>query len=90
MFPYVPEGLEDFVDKVVPELSGEACSDANTRARLCGKISDCRGPRISSSVHRKNPAADLTSSLCVPLSKTAEVPILMADFIFGEDDKVRH
>ena len=41
--------------------SGEASSGANTRARRCGKISDCRGRRISSSARRRiSPASGLT------------------------------
>jgi hypothetical protein len=45
MFPYVPGGLEDFVDKVVPELQRRgSLSAANTRARRCEKISDLPRP----------------------------------------------
>ena len=32
MFPYLPGGLDDFVDQVVPELQRAASSGANTRA----------------------------------------------------------
>jgi hypothetical protein len=47
MFPYLPGGLDDFVEKVVPELQRAACSDANTRARRCATIWACRGRRTA-------------------------------------------
>jgi hypothetical protein len=45
MFPWVGGGLEDFVDRVVPELQRRGSSAANTRARPCAKTSACRGPK---------------------------------------------
>ena len=48
MFPYLPGGLDDFVDQVVPELQRRGCSGANMRARRCAKISACRGRRTAS------------------------------------------
>ena len=43
MFPFLPAGLDDFVDKVVPELSAAACFDWSMRARHYGRILACRG-----------------------------------------------
>ena len=43
MFPYLPGGLDDFADQVVPELQRRGSFAANTRARRCAKISACRG-----------------------------------------------
>jgi hypothetical protein len=40
MFPWVPGGLDEFVDRVVPELQREAVSARNGEER-CGKISAC-------------------------------------------------
>jgi hypothetical protein len=52
MFPYVPGGLDDFVDTSFRSCSGEACSGANMRARHCEKILVCRGRRTGSSAER--------------------------------------
>ncbi len=38
MFPFLPAGLDDFVDKVVPELQKRGFSARNTRAGRCGRI----------------------------------------------------
>ncbi len=45
MFPYLPAGLDDFVDKVCPSCSAAACSAANMRAPRCGRILACPAPR---------------------------------------------
>ena len=48
MFPYLPGGLDDFVDRRgARNCSAAACSGANTRARRCARISACRGRRDS-------------------------------------------
>ena len=39
MFPYLPGGLDDFVDGWCRSCSAAASSAANTRARRCGRIS---------------------------------------------------
>jgi hypothetical protein len=43
MFPYLPGGLDDFVDRVVPELQRRESSGANTRARPCARTSASSG-----------------------------------------------
>ena len=49
MFPYLPGGLDDFVDQVVPNCKGADSFGANTRARPCARTWVCRGRRIGSS-----------------------------------------
>ena len=49
MFPYLPGGLDDFVDKVVPELQRRGLFRRDTRAGPCARISACRGRRTASS-----------------------------------------
>src|ERR1700722_9686346 len=73
MVPYVPEGLDDFVNKALPSCGVEACSGANTRARRCEKISDCHGRRTRSSARRKiDPTGLSTPRPHVGHSTTAE------------------
>ena len=43
MPPYLPGGLEDFVDLVVPELQAAGCSEPNMKARPCRIIWGWRG-----------------------------------------------
>ena len=38
MFPYVPGGLDDFVDLVVPNYNAAVFSGANTQAERCARI----------------------------------------------------
>ena len=47
MFPFLPQGLDDFVDKVVPELQRRASSGKTTKGARCAKISACHGPKTS-------------------------------------------
>ena len=47
MFPYLPGGLDDFVDRVVPELQRRGLSGANTMEKRCARISDCPGPQTA-------------------------------------------
>ena len=56
MFPYLPEGLDDFVDKVVPELQRATSSAPSMRAPRCGKIWVWRGRPTGSSI-RQRPSA---------------------------------
>lgn len=44
-FPDPPEGLDDVVERVIPELQRRGLSAANTKARPCARIWACRGRR---------------------------------------------
>ena len=50
MFPFLPEGLDDFVDRSSPSCSAAASSAASTRARPCARTSACRARRTASSL----------------------------------------
>ena len=43
MFPYLPGGLDDFVDKVVPELQARGIFRREYEGRTLREISACRG-----------------------------------------------
>ncbi len=46
MFPYLPEGLDDFVERVVPELQRRGIfRREGTRGGRCGRIWGCPGCR---------------------------------------------
>ena len=50
MFPYLPEGLNDFVDRVVPELQKRGIFRKRVRGQdACGRISACPGRKTGSS-----------------------------------------
>ena len=55
MFPYVPEGLDDFVDRVVPELQRRGLFRREYEGRTLRENLDCRGRRISSSAPATGP-----------------------------------
>ena len=48
MFPYLPAGLDDFVDKVVPELQKRGIFRREYEGRSCGKTWACRGRKTGS------------------------------------------
>ena len=48
MFPYVPGGLDDFVNMVVPELQRRALFRTSTRGGPCGRTLDCQDPPTGS------------------------------------------
>ena len=45
MFPYLPAGLDDFVERVVPELQRRGIFRRRIRGGRCGRIWGCRGWR---------------------------------------------
>src|SRR5258706_5074211 len=47
-FPYLPGGLDDFVEHVIPSYSAAACFSATTKGRRCANSSACRARRIAS------------------------------------------
>jgi alkanesulfonate monooxygenase SsuD/methylene tetrahydromethanopterin reductase-like flavin-dependent oxidoreductase (luciferase family) len=47
MFPWVPGGLDDFVDRVVPNYSAATSSATNTKAGPCAKTSASPAPRTA-------------------------------------------
>jgi hypothetical protein len=47
MFPYLPGRLEDFVNKIVPELQRPGIFRTEYEARRYGRISACHGQRVS-------------------------------------------
>ena len=49
MFPYLPEGLDDFVLRVVPELQRRGLFRQEYEGRRCVSISACRDRRTASS-----------------------------------------
>ena len=48
MFPYLPGGLDDFVDRVVPELQRRGLFRREMRARRSAKISACCARKTTS------------------------------------------
>ena len=53
MFPYVPGGLDDFVDQVIPELQRRGLFRREYEGEdFCEKISVCRGPKTASLAER--------------------------------------
>ena len=68
MFPYLPGGLDDFVNKVVPELQRRGLFRTEYEGRTLRENSACRGQRTASSRPRRRPRSTGSS---VALSKSA-------------------
>ena len=49
MFPFLPQGLDDFVDRVVPELQRRGIFRTEYEGRRCARTSACRVRKTGSS-----------------------------------------
>ena len=74
MFPYVPEGLEDFVDKVVPELQRRGLFRREYEGKTLRRISDCRDRRTSFLDRRKISLAN-GSQLRLPFAHSRMIEV---------------